>query len=173
MTSILVEKPEARPKIYAYAIDDAKHKGQLKVGQTTRDVKKRVAEQTKTAGIEARILVESSPTGRTGRSSPTTSFAHGSSRKGFENVELEWMRCTVEDVLTAITELRTRQKLTGTHHETFAMRDEQARRGHHDLRLLPVHLGRRRTRRPAVSLEREDALRQDLRQLPARKEARC
>ena len=36
------------------------------------------------------------------------------------------MRCTVEDVLTAITELRTRQKLTGTHHETFAMRDEQA-----------------------------------------------
>ena len=56
--SILVKKPEARPQIYAYAIDDAKHKGQLKVGQTTRDVKKRVAEQTKTAGIEARILVE-------------------------------------------------------------------------------------------------------------------
>jgi len=40
---ILAPKPEARPRIYAYAIADAAHQGQLKVGQTTRDVKRRVA----------------------------------------------------------------------------------------------------------------------------------
>ena len=36
---ILAPKPEARPRIYAYSIADAAHAGQLKVGQTTRDVK--------------------------------------------------------------------------------------------------------------------------------------
>ena len=40
---VLTPKPEARPRIYAYAIADATHHGQLKVGQTTRDVKRRVA----------------------------------------------------------------------------------------------------------------------------------
>ena len=49
---ILAPRPEARPRIYAYSIKDDHHAGLLKVGQTTRDVKKRIAEQTKTAGIK-------------------------------------------------------------------------------------------------------------------------
>lgn len=49
---ILAPKPEARPHIYAYSIDDQPHAGLLKVGQTTRDVKQRVAEQVKTAAIK-------------------------------------------------------------------------------------------------------------------------
>jgi len=48
---ILAPKPDARPRIYAYSIDDKAHQGRLKVGQTTRDVKQRVAEQVKTAAI--------------------------------------------------------------------------------------------------------------------------
>ena len=40
---ILLPKPEARPRIYAYAIADKAHAGLLKVGQTTREVKQRVA----------------------------------------------------------------------------------------------------------------------------------
>jgi hypothetical protein len=47
-------------------------------------------------------------------------------RKGFENTELEWMRCTVKDVKTVLTELRTGQRFAGTHHQTFLMRREQA-----------------------------------------------
>jgi hypothetical protein len=47
-------------------------------------------------------------------------------RKGFDNPELEWMRCTIADVLTVLTELRTGQRFTGTHHETFPLRPEQA-----------------------------------------------
>ena len=42
---ILAPKPEARPRIYAYAIADKAHAGLLKIGQTTRNVKHRVAEQ--------------------------------------------------------------------------------------------------------------------------------
>ena len=44
---ILAPKPEARPRIYAYSIDDTAHKGLLK-GQTTRNVKQLVAKQLKT-----------------------------------------------------------------------------------------------------------------------------
>ena len=39
---ILAPKPQVRPRIYGYAIDDAAHAGLLKVGQTIRDVKQRV-----------------------------------------------------------------------------------------------------------------------------------
>ena len=38
---ILESKPKARPRIYAYTIEDQAHKGLLKIGQTTRDVKQR------------------------------------------------------------------------------------------------------------------------------------
>ena len=54
---ILAPKPEARPRIYAYSIADKAHAGQLKVGQTTRDVKQRVAEQLKTANIRNYTIV--------------------------------------------------------------------------------------------------------------------
>ncbi len=50
--------------------------------------------------------------------------------KGFENVVIgasrEWMRCTADDVKTAIVEIQKGVPLTGTHHLTFAMRREQA-----------------------------------------------
>jgi len=42
---ILAPKPEARPRVYAYGIADAAHHGQLKVGQTTRDILQRVAKR--------------------------------------------------------------------------------------------------------------------------------
>ena len=41
LEEILTPKPEARPRIYAYSIDDQAHAGLLKVGQTTRVVKQR------------------------------------------------------------------------------------------------------------------------------------
>ena len=49
---ILALKPEARPRIYAYTIADDAHAGLLKIGQSTRDVKRRVAEQLMTAAIK-------------------------------------------------------------------------------------------------------------------------
>jgi hypothetical protein len=43
--AILAEKPKARPRIYAYSIADDAHAGLLKIGQTTRDVKQRIAKR--------------------------------------------------------------------------------------------------------------------------------
>jgi len=123
---ILAPKPEARPHIYAYSIDDTAHKGLLKVGQTTRDVKQRVAEQVKTAAIKNyRIDLDESAGRDDGSLISDHQVRAALVRKGFENVELEWMRCTLADIKTVLTELRTGRPLTGTHHETFPMRCEQ------------------------------------------------
>ena len=115
---ILAPKPEARPRIYAYTIADAAHQGLLKVGQTTRDVKLRVAEQLKTAAIQnySIELIESAE-----RDDGTLFTDHevraALVKKGFENTTLEWVRCTVADVATVLAELRTGQHFRGTHHE--------------------------------------------------------
>lgn len=124
---ILCPKPEARPRVYAYSIDDVAHSGLLKIGQTTRNVKQRVSEQLKTAAIQNYKIEFDGDAVRDDGSVFSDHEVRGSlSRKGFENPMLEWMRCKVDDVKTVITELRTGQRVSGTHHETFGMRDEQA-----------------------------------------------
>jgi hypothetical protein len=124
---ILAPKPTVRPRIYAYSIADEAHKGQLKIGQSTRDVKKRIAEQLKTAAIR-NYKIELDEPAECGDGSIFSDHAVRAAlvRRGFENTALEWMRCTVNEVKTVLTELRTGQKVSGTHHETFTMRTEQA-----------------------------------------------
>jgi len=123
---ILAPKPEARPRIYAYAIADAAHHGLLKVGQTSRDVKRRVAEQLKTAAIQ-NFSIELDEAAERDDGSIFTDHEVRSAlgKKGFENTTLEWVRCTVADVATVLAELRSGKQLSGTHHETFGMRAEQ------------------------------------------------
>ena len=108
---ILVPKPEARLRIYAYSIDDAAHAGQLKVGQTTRNVKQRVAEQLTTANIQ-NYTVELDESAE--RDDGTTFTDHevcaALAKKGCENAALEWMRGTLKEVKTVLTELRTGQR---------------------------------------------------------------
>jgi hypothetical protein len=125
---ILAPKPEVRPpRIYAYSIADEAHKGLLKIGQTTRDVKQRIAEQLKTAAIKNfRIELDESAERDDGDIFSDYEVRAALARKGFENAELEWMRCAVKDVKTVLTELRTGLRFTGTHHQTFPMRREQA-----------------------------------------------
>lgn len=128
---LLSPKPDARLRVYAYTIDTPAHVGLIKVGQTTRDVKKRIAEQTKTAGIRPTILLEEPAERVDGASFTDHQLRARLNAKGFESIEPapgagEWVRCTLADVQTAITELRMGQRLSGTHHETFKMRAEQA-----------------------------------------------
>jgi hypothetical protein len=124
---VLLPKPEARPRIYAYSIDDKGHEGLLKIGQTSRIVQKRVDEQLKTAAIKNYKIELDEPRDRDDGTIFTDHQVRAAlARKGFENFELEWMRCTVSELKTVLTEIRTGQKFTGTHHETFPMRWEQA-----------------------------------------------
>lgn len=124
---ILTPKPTARPRIYAYSIADEAHAGLLKVGQTTRDVGLRVAEQLKTAAIKNYTIVLDEAAERDDGSIFSDHDVRAALvKKGLDNPELEWVRCTVDDVRTVLTELRTGQRLKGIHHETFELRAEQA-----------------------------------------------
>lgn len=124
---ILAPRPEARPRIYAYSISDAAHAGLLKVGQTTRDVRHRVAEQLKTAAIANFTIELDEPAERDDGGVITDHVVRDAlRRKGFSNPQLEWMQCSLSDVRTVLTELRTGQMVSGTHHETFPPREEQA-----------------------------------------------
>jgi hypothetical protein len=123
---ILAPKPEARPRIYAYSIDDQAHAGLLKVGQTTRDVKQRVAEQLKTPNIK-NYKIELNEFAE--RDDGTTFTDHevraALIMKGFENAELEWVRCTAKDVKACLLSLRAGQSFAGTRDLDFPLRAEQ------------------------------------------------
>ena len=128
MSEVFIPKPDSPLRIYAYAIHDDAHAGQLKVGQTTQDVKVRVAQQLKTAAIKNyAIEVSESAVRADGSFFRDFDVRDRLRQKGFGNVDLEWMRCTADDVKTAIAELRTGKAFTGIHHETFPMRVEQKR----------------------------------------------
>jgi hypothetical protein len=123
---IIAQKPKARPRIYAYSIADSAHAGLLKVGQTTRDVKQRVAEQLKTANIKNfKIELDEIAERDDGTTFTDHDVRDALVKKKFANTELEWMRCTLADVKTVLAELRAGKTFTGTHCETFGMRQEQ------------------------------------------------
>jgi len=121
---LLPEKPKAELRIYAYSLNN--RPGELKIGQTIQKVKKRVEQQTKTAGQHPIIHVDELAAREDGSLFCDSDVRRRLVQKGFLIVELEWMKCSVADVLTVITELRTGSKLIGTHHEKFEMRDEQS-----------------------------------------------
>jgi hypothetical protein len=122
---ILEEKPVG-PRIYAYSIADEAHAALLKVGFTTRDVKQRVSEQLKTAAIKNfTIVLDESAERDDGTVFGDHDVRAALVKKGFANEELEWMRCSLDDVRTVLAELRSGKQFTGTHHLTFSMRAEQ------------------------------------------------
>jgi len=124
---LLPEKPEARLRIYAYSIEDDAHEGLLKIGQTTQSAQLRVEQQLKTALVKHyAIHLDESADREDGSVFSDHEVRARLRAKGFPKVDLEWMECKPIDVQVAITELRTGKVLTGTHHETFGMRPEQA-----------------------------------------------
>jgi hypothetical protein len=124
---LLPEKPEARLRIYAYSIEDDAHAGMLKVGQTTQDVKARVAQQVKTALVtNYTIQVDESAERADGSVFSDHDVRARLATKGFAKAGLEWMHCAAANVRSAIAELRAGKQFTGSHHLTFGMRPEQA-----------------------------------------------
>ena len=124
---LLPARPEERLRIYAWSTPDIqKYAGCLKVGQTTQDVNVRVKQSHGQAKLKYTLEVNELADRPDGTYFRDSAVRDRLKLKGFENVELEWMRCSAKDVRSAINELRTGQALTGSHHEDFTMRAEQA-----------------------------------------------
>ncbi|MGW8483107.1 restriction endonuclease [Microbacterium sp. NPDC055903] len=128
---LLPPKPDARLRIYAWSSDEVaeRWRGCLKVGQTMRDVNTRIRESQGQARVDYVLEVDEPAERVDGGVFTDRDVRDRLIAKGFENVVFEssreWIRCTADDVRTAITELRTGQKLAGTHHSTFPPRAEQ------------------------------------------------
>ncbi len=132
---VLTPRPEARLRIYAWTPNDppAAYAGLIKVGQTTQEnVNDRIRQSQGQMQQEYTLHTSRDAFGERDDGSI---FRDGDVRqrlidKGFENVVIgasrEWMRCSPGDVKTAIAELQKGLRLTGTHHDDFPMRREQA-----------------------------------------------
>ena len=124
---LLPEKPDARLRIYAWSTKEIKKfDGCLKVGQTTKkDVNVRIKESQGVAQVAYVLEVDETAEREDGSVFRDSAVRDRLKAKGFENVELEWMRCTANDVKVAIDELRTGVARVGSHSENFKMRAEQ------------------------------------------------
>ena len=123
---LLPERPASRLRIYAWSTPDIpKYEDCLKVGQTTQDVNARIKQSHGQAKLDYTLEVNELAEATNGSTFRDNDVRNRLKAKGFENVELEWMRCAAADVSTAIQELRTGQEFGGTRDKAFAMRAEQ------------------------------------------------
>lgn len=121
--------PETTPLIYAYEDTNPQLEGFLKVGYTTQDVEKRVAQQYPTirpGPPPYRIkLVESAM-----RNDGTVFTDHHVHRvlrlREIKNPDGEWFKCTVEDVKAAVVAVRNNEIHEQNRYLDFSMRPEQA-----------------------------------------------
>lgn len=119
-------RPDVTPQIYAYS--DPRNPGQLKVGYTTRDVQKRIAEQyVKQPGdkLPYKIVYQDSSVREDGTVFDDHQVHSWLRKHGIENTGGEWFRCTTSDVRAAMYALKTGSDNEEHRTETFKMRDEQ------------------------------------------------
>ncbi|MFD5226313.1 restriction endonuclease [Microbacterium sp. NPDC058342] len=130
--AVFEPKPDARLRIYAWSSDEVAERWRdcLKVGQTTRaDVNDRIKQSQGQARVDYTLEVNEPADREDGSTFTDRDVRERLVAKGFDNVVFEssreWMRCTADDVRTAIAELRANKSYSGSHHATFGMRDEQ------------------------------------------------
>lgn len=124
---LLPVKSDARLRIYAWSTQEIKkYAGCLKVGQTTQDVNTRIKQSQGVAQVPYLLEVDESAERLDGSVFRDSAVRERLKQKGFENVELEWMRCSASDVLAVIKELQTGVALPPTRTEDFRLRSEQA-----------------------------------------------
>ena len=129
LNEFLNKQPNAEPKIYAYEDLNPEYTGLLKIGYTIRDVEKRVAQQYPTKRPDGKLpykIVFSDSAMRNDGSCFTDHDIHNLlKRKGIEAVGGEWFRCTLDDLKTAVLEIKTGEKLSKGRVNNFGMRPEQ------------------------------------------------
>lgn len=121
-------KSESRPTIYAYRDTNPQYNGLLKIGYTSVDVEKRVAQQYPTLrpGDLPYEIVLSEPAMRKDGSAFLDHDIHRTLKKrGFSNPNGEWFKCSVNDVKAAIIAVRDGTENEENRTLDFGMRPEQ------------------------------------------------
>lgn len=122
----VVEKSTKQPKIYAYA--DTRYPGLLKVGYTTGDVQKRVAQQypTKLPGEASYTIVFQDSAMYEDGGEFTDHELHRALRKrGILHVDGEWFECTKDQLTAAYIALKHKRDNEENRDWDFLLRPEQ------------------------------------------------
>lgn len=121
------QRPASHPMIYAYS--DPAYTGCLKVGYTSVDVDKRVAQQYPTkrpdGSVPYKIVLRESAMFEDGSAFDDHAVHAALKRRGIQNMGGEWFRCSVNDVKAAIIAVRTHTLNEENRTQTFKMRPEQ------------------------------------------------
>lgn len=119
-------RSKSSPTIYAYKLLGVEGKeGFLKVGFTNRDAKTRVSEQLKTAALKYEIVLEKSAMRSNGTSFSDHDVHQQLVKDKIQNIELEWFKCEIEDVESAIIAVRDGLNADRNRNLDFKMRPEQ------------------------------------------------
>ena len=121
-------RPDSKPTVYAYEDTNPQYRGLLKIGYTTVDAQRRVAQQyptLKPGKPPYRIVLEVSAM----RNDGTTFTDHDVHRylrhAGIPNPEGEWFKCVVAEVKAAVIGLKTGERNEESRTLDFKMRPEQ------------------------------------------------
>ena len=116
------------PRIYAYSDTNPEYKGLVKIGYTTRTVKKRIKEQypvVKPGKQPYDILLDESAIKNDGTTFTDKEVHKFLKSKGKLNSAGEWFRCTVQDVKAAVRFLQSGGSYDYGRDLNFKMRPEQ------------------------------------------------
>ena len=123
------QRPDAHPMIYAYEDTNPQYKGLLKVGYTSVDVDKRVAQQYPTkrpdGSVPYRIVLRESAMYPDGSSFTDKDVHRVLLKKKISGMGGEWFKCSADDVRAAIIAVRNRTDNVENRTQTFSMRPEQ------------------------------------------------
>ncbi len=122
------QRPDANPTIYAYEDTNPQYEGLLKVGFTVTDAQKRVAQQYPTlrpGTLPYKIVFEESAMRNDGGSFDDHEVHRYLRKKGINNPEGEWFKCTVSEVKAAMVAIKNGIKNEDNRTLDFAMRPEQ------------------------------------------------
>lgn len=132
-TDLLPAKSPAQLRIYAWAPvhPPAGYEGLIKIGQTIRaDVNERICQSQGQMQQEYTLFVDEVATKEDGGTFRDFDVIQRLIERGHENPRFgsatEWVRCSPEDVLSAIEEIRRGEVYSKPRHKTFEMRPEQA-----------------------------------------------
>ena len=174
---VLAARVETKKWVYGYTLKTEEYEGLIKVGETNREVETRVREQVADVRLPKKpykILFRESAM----RPDGTTFSDHDLHRTlkgmGCAQVEREWYRCSVEELKAAYAAVFYRKQAEAGRTESFPMREEQRAA----VEMTAAYFRRMRAADPGRaprflwnakmrSVECEDAVREDLRDLSA------
>ena len=123
------QRPKLTPSIYAYEELNPSYQGLLKIGYTTGDIDRRVAQQYPTKrpdGLTPYRIVLREPAMREDGTTFKDRDVHAILKsKGTSSEGGEWFRCSVEDVQAAILAVRMRSFNLENRTRDFKLRPEQ------------------------------------------------